>query len=113
MKLVDFYWQIISLTVNIHPGCSLLLENRGDISALNSSSLDYPTDILSFIDNTVIDTGLSNHHKMTTTALKASLPKQTPTIIRNRDCKHSSLIQFRNELFTKLNNTNENDRNDE
>ena len=58
-----------------------------------------------------IDTGLSDHHKMTITVLKTSLPKQIPTIIRYTDYKHFSLIQFRNELFSKLDNMKENDTN--
>ena len=80
---------------------------------LNPSSIDL---ILtnrgrSFMDNTVIDTGLSDHHMMTITVLKTSLPKQNPSIIRYRDYKHFSLIHFRKELFTKLNNMKEKDTN--
>ena len=80
---------------------------------LNPSSIDL---ILTnrpkrFIGNTVIETGLSDHHKMIITVLKTSLPKQTPNIIRYRDYKHFSLIQFRNELFANLNNMNEKDTN--
>ena len=80
---------------------------------LNPSSIDL---ILtnrpkSFIGNTVIETGLSDHHKMTITVLKTSLPKQTPNIIRYRDYRNVSLIQFRNELFANLNNMNEKDTN--
>ena len=54
-----------------------------------------------------METGLSDHHKMTITVLKTSLTKQTPNIIRYRDYKNFSLIQFRNELFANLNNMNE------
>ena len=46
---------------------------------------------------------------MTITVLKTS--KQNPSIIRYRDYKHFSLIHFRNELFTKLNNMKEKDTN--
>ena len=48
---------------------------------------------------------------MTITVLKTSLPKQTPNIIRCRDYKNFSLIQFSNELFANLNNMNEKDTN--
>ena len=48
---------------------------------------------------------------MTITVLKTSLPKQIPNIIRYRDYKNFSLIQFRNELFASLNNMNEKDTN--
>ena len=80
---------------------------------LNPSSIDL---ILTnrpkcFIGNTVIETGLSDHHKMTITVLKTSFPKQTPNIIRYRDYKNFSLIQFRNEVFANLNNMNEKDTN--
>ena len=80
---------------------------------LNQSSIDL---ILtnrpkSFIGNTVIETGLSDHHKMSITVLETSLPKQTPNIIRYRDYKNFNLIQFRNELFANLNNMNEKDTN--
>ena len=41
----------------------------------------------SFQDSQVIETGLSDHHKMTITVLRAFLQKQTPITIKYRDYK--------------------------
>ena len=48
----------------------------------------------SFMNTTVIETGLSDFHKMTVTVLKTYFKKVPPKIISYRDFKH-----FSNELF--------------
>ena len=39
----------------------------------------------SFQNSTTIDTGLSDHHKMTVTVMKQYFPKQTPVLIKYRN----------------------------
>ena len=71
---------------------------------LNPSSIDV---ILtnrgrSFQESKVIETGLSDHHKLTVTVLKQYFPKQKPTIIKYRDYKKFDHSHFRAELTKKL-----------
>ena len=60
----------------------------------------------SFQNNQVIETGLSDHHKLTITVMKAFFPKQAPVIISYRDYKHYDESLFCNELIKELNDTN-------
>ena len=62
-----------------------------------------------FKDSKVIETGLSDHHKMTTTVLKTFFQKQSPLIIKYRDFKKFNKNLFRSELQHQLNNINSND----
>ena len=57
----------------------------------------------SFQNSQTIETGLSDHHKLTITVMKAFFPKQSPVIISYRDYKHYNEDMFRNELLGKLN----------
>ena len=52
----------------------------------------------SFQDSTVVETGLSDFHKLTITVLKLFYKKQMPMIVQYRDYKKFSNICFRKEL---------------
>ena len=61
----------------------------------------------SFQDSHVIETGLSDHHKMTITVLRVFFQKQTPITVKYRDYKKFDQSLFRYNLLKKLNNVNE------
>ena len=54
--------------------------------------------------NHTIETGLSDHHKMTVCFMRSYFPKQAPTLIRYRNFKKFDNSAFRTELFNNLNN---------
>ena len=60
----------------------------------------------SFQNNQTIETGLSDHHKLTITVMRAFFPKQAPIISSYRDYKHYDEDLFRYELIGKLSNLN-------
>ena len=62
-----------------------------------------------FQDSKAIETGLSDHHKMTITVLKTFFQKQSPLVIKYRDFRKFNQNVFRNELLRQLNNINFND----
>ena len=73
-------------------------------SHLNPSSIDL---ILtnrprSFQNTTILETGLSDHHKMTLSVLKIVVPKQIPSLIKYRDYKNFNSQVFRDELKSNL-----------
>ena len=72
---------------------------------LNPSSIDLllTNRARSFQNSKAIETGLSDHHKMTITVLKAFFQKQTPIAIKYRDYKNFDQNVFRNELINTLN----------
>ena len=53
----------------------------------------------SFQNSHAVETGLSDHHKLTITVMRAFFPKQSPIIISYRDYKHFNEDLFRNELL--------------
>ena len=55
-----------------------------------------------FQNSLTIETGLSDHHKLTITVMKGLFPKQSSVIISYRDYKHYNEDLFRNELLGKL-----------
>ena len=57
-----------------------------------------------FQNNQVIETGLSDHHRMTITVLKTFFQKQSPVCIKYRDYKKFDKSLFRIELEENLNN---------
>ena len=61
----------------------------------------------SFQDSHVIETGLSDHHKMIITVLRAFFQKQTPITVKYRDYKKFDQSLFRYNLLKKLNDVNE------
>ena len=58
----------------------------------------------SFQNSQTVETGLSDHHRRTVTVMRASFPKQAPTIITYRDYKYFDSNSFRGELLQELNN---------
>ena len=56
----------------------------------------------SFIKSIVVETGLSDFHKMTITIMKLFFTKQMPNIIKYRDYKKFSNQSFRNDLVLEI-----------
>ena len=56
----------------------------------------------SFQNSMAIETGLSDHHKMTITVLKRYFKKKDPISINYRNYKEFDEIQFRNDLLSQL-----------
>ena len=56
----------------------------------------------SFQSSQAIETGLSDHHKMTLTVLKRYVKKKDPIVIKYRNYKNFSENSFRNDLRAKL-----------
>ena len=56
----------------------------------------------SFLSTQVIETGLSNHHKMTVTVLRSYFKKSKPKTISYRSYKNFNVKEFRNELQKQL-----------
>ena len=65
---------------------------------INPSSIDLilTNKIRSSQNTTILETGLSDHHKMVITILKTCVPKQTPTVIKYRDYR-----QFKGQYFAE------------
>ena len=61
----------------------------------------------SFHGSSTVETGLSDHHKMTVTVLKHYFNKKKPQIINYRCYKYFDESKFRNELINNLQNFNE------
>ena len=53
----------------------------------------------SFKNSNVLDTGLSDFHKMTLTVMRAYFVKQTPKVVYYRDYKKFSNDLFRNDIL--------------
>ena len=62
--------------------------------------------IQSFQNSCVIETGLSDFHKMTITVLKTYFQKKSPVLIRYRNYKKFDENSFRNELLNNLETIN-------
>ena len=77
---------------------------------LNPSSIDLmlTNRARSFQNSNIIETGVSDHHKMTISVLKIFFQKQSPIAIKYRDYKNFNLDIFCNELITMLNGFNGN-----
>ena len=75
---------------------------------LNPSSIDLIlTNRSRMFQNSIpIETGLSDHHKLTITVMRNLFKKQAPIIISYRDYKHFNHDLFRNELLRDLYNWN-------
>ena len=58
----------------------------------------------SFQNSLVVETGLSDHHKMTISVLKKYVKKKAPITINYRNYKKFNETNFRNYLIWKLNN---------
>ena len=72
----------------------------------NPSSIDVilTNRVNSFYNSTVIETGLSDHHKMTLTVLKACVPKKEPVTVNYRSYKKFVEESFKNYLINNLQN---------
>ena len=57
-----------------------------------------------FQSSCVVETGLSDFHKMTVTVMKTTFKKFQPRIIHYRDYKHFQNDRYRDELTPKLSN---------
>ena len=57
-----------------------------------------------FQNSTVVETGLSDHHKLTITVMRCFFKKQPPITITYRDYKNFNPQLFRNELLKELYN---------
>ena len=75
---------------------------------LNPSSIDLILTNRSrmFQNSIAIETGLSDHHKLTITVMGSLFKKQAPIIISYRDYKHFNHDLFRNEFLRDLYNGN-------
>ena len=58
----------------------------------------------SFMKSTVIESDISDFHKMTLTVMKSFFPKQKHNIIRYRDYRNFSNESFRNDLLFEISN---------
>ena len=110
LLLGDFNSEITENTMkefsDIYNLSSLIKEHTCFKNPLNPSIIDL---ILtnrprSFQNSQAIELGLSDHHKLTITIMKAFFPKQAPIIISYRDYKHYDVNIFRNELLQGLHN---------
>ena len=108
LLLGDFNSEITENTmkefIDIYNLSSLIKEHTCFKNPLNPSIIDL---ILtnrprSFQNSQAIELGLSDHHKLTITIMKAFFPKQAPIIISYRDYKHYDMNIFRNELLQEL-----------
>ena len=82
---------------------------------LNPSSIDVmltnrPN---SFLKTTTVETGLSDHHKMTVSVLRSYVNKQAPTCIMYRDYKTYDSQSFDNILYYTLSTIDRGDMNQE
>lgn len=89
---------------NIYNLCNLVKEPTCFKNPLNPSSIDL---ILTnkpkrFQNTFTIETGLSDHHKMTVTVLRSFVQKLAPCCIRYRDYKKFNSVLFSNELTREL-----------
>ena len=103
-EMTEYAMKEFSDTYNLS---SLIKEPTCFKNPLNPSVIDLITNRpRSFQKSQLIETGLSDHHKLTITVMKAFFPKQAPIIISYRDYKHYDENLFLNELIEELHNTN-------
>ena len=83
---------------------NLITEPTWFKSIVNPSSIDLilTNRSQSFQNSQVVETGLSDHHKMTVTVLRTFCPKQSPIRINYRDYKHFDREIFRIALIHEL-----------
>ena len=83
---------------------NLITEHTCFKNHLNPSSIDFmlTNKFRSFLNSQVIETGLSDHHKMTITVMRAFCQKQTPISIKYRDYNKFDCSKFHTELFERF-----------
>ena len=76
---------------------------------LNPSTIDVilTNEVSSFSNNCTLETGLSDHQKMTITVLKSFFRKQVPVTIKYRNYINFDKKAFHNELSRNLGNISE------
>ena len=76
----------------------------------NPSSIDVilTNKPLSFQNTTILESGLSDHHKLTATVLKTFVPKRAPYQIKYRDYRKFNDKGFKQELADKFNDISRN-----
>ena len=89
---------------NIYNLQNLIKEPTCFKNILNPSSIDVilTNKIKSFQNSQVMETGLSDHHKMTITVLRSFFQKKEPVKINYRDYKLFDISLFRTELKSRL-----------
>ena len=72
----------------------------------NPSSIDLmlTNRVRQFQNSHTVETGLSDHHKMTISVLKTFFQKQSPTLVKYRDYNNFNVNLFRNQLLEQLTN---------
>ena len=78
------------------PTCYKNIENPKCIDLILTNSA------YNFQHSKVIETGLSDFHKMVITVMKNTYPKQTPNIIKYRDYKNFINASFYHDVITKV-----------
>ena len=79
------------------PTCSKSIDNPSLIDLILTNKW-------CFQNSTVVETGLSDHHKLTITVMRCFFKKQPPITITYRDYKNFNPQLFRNELLKELYN---------
>ena len=94
-------------TYNLH---NLVTEATCFKNPLNPSLIDLilTNRSKSFINTVVLETGLSDHHKMTVTVMKTFAPKQGPILVKYRDYRKFNSQTFKKELQYNLSIINDN-----
>ena len=89
---------------------NLIVEPTCFKNVANPSSIDVilTNKPRSFQNSQVIETGLSDYHKMTITVLRIYVKKQAPNCIQYRDYSNYDSSLFNNDLRLKLNEVNPN-----
>ena len=82
------------------PAC---FKNPENLTCVDLILTNHPNSFHNFY---VIETSLSDLHKMTVTIMKASFRRLQPRIINCKDCKHFQNNAFREELLSELLNVN-------
>ncbi len=95
---------------NIYNLKNLIKEPTCFKNVLNPSSIDVilTNRINSFQNSCTLETGLSDHHKMTITILKTYFKKLKPSIVKYRCYKDFEALTFKTELNQTLKNGNNN-----
>ena len=78
------------------PTCFKNIENTSCIDLILTNKS------LSFQNTSVIETGLSDFHKLTITTMKCNFQKQIPKVINYRNYKHFDNERFKNDLGNEL-----------
>ena len=80
------------------PTCLKNIENPSSIDLMLTNR------VRQFQNSHTIETGLSDHHKMTISVLKIFFQKQLPTIVKYRDYSNFNVNSFRSKLLELLTN---------